>query len=444
MHDEVVTDVKSLLGRVDALESRLEGIQVKGVSVIRHVRDVDYWGLPYGTVIVARGKGKGKALTSIWKPLSAVSDDAKRNDGFSKYQGSNDSIVYGSKKPAFYYVGKQGGKFAILDENGKNIHSASSEIDALEWLNDYAAKRSKDRYKKPYTKERGQRPVPTGMHKPTGAELQAYKGINNLLVDVFVYDDPSKHDTYGYGYDRRDKQSTFRKNETVQRKKANKFAILKSMQKKMPSFEKDLEKNWKTSDTAKALYFMRMFGLRVGSTGEQESAADEKAFGATQMLFEHVKFSRGKATIKLPSKKGALADFDIEDPTAIDILKDAVKGKKRGDRLFFTDSGKTSAYLQRVFGAGVINHNLRHYRATEEAIETLEDWMKDYELPTTYEEFVNDWAKPLGLHVEETILFDKEGQGWKSYIDPYVLSVIAKNNPEWVEDFATKYSDKGV
>ena len=439
MHDnDLVSEIKSVLSGFDLVESRLEALQIKGVSIVRHVRDVDYWGLPYGTVIVARGKGKGTPLTNIWSNRDRVGED-----GFREYVGSDDSPVHGSSKPAIYHVGKQGSKFSVRDESGKELHVATDEISALEWLNSHARKRSESQSTR-VKPEQGFREPPKGMHKATGEELRMYGAANRKLVDIFIYDDPKKHDTYGYGYDRNGKQSVFRKNDKVAEKTANKFAIVKAMEKKMSRFEAQLEKDYEKNETARAVYFMRNFGLRVGSTGQAGTGASEKSFGVTQMLVKHVTIKGNKASVKLPSKKGGMADFEIDDPTAIEILKLSIKNKKGDDKLFGTDDSKTGAYIKNAFKIdGIKNHNLRHYRATEAALEQLQEWMQDYDLPETYEDFLKEWAIPLGAFVDETILFDKN-QAWKSYVDPYVLMMIARNNPEWVENFAKKYGDKGV
>ena len=440
MHDnDLVSEIKSVLSGFDLVESRLEALQVKGVSIVRHVRDVDYWNLPYGTVIVARGRGKGTPLTNIWSNRDRVGDD-----GFREYVGSDDSPVHGSSKPAIYHVGKRGTKFSVRDESGKEIHSAKDEIAALEWLNAHARKRSEMQSTR-VKPEQGFREPPPGMHKATGEELRMYGAANRKLVDIFIYDDQNKHNIYGYGYDRNGKQSAFRKNDKVAEKTANKFAIVRAMEKKMARFEAQLEQDWEENETARAVYFMRAFGLRVGSTGKAGTGASDQSFGVTQMLVKHVKVRGNKASIKLPSKKGAMVEFDIEDPTAIAILKLPIKDKKGDSKLFGTDDKMTGAYIKRAFKIdGIRNHNLRHYRATEAALEQIQDWRKEGRpLPKTYDEFLKEWAIPLGAFVDETVLFDKN-QAWKSYVDPYVLMTIARKNPEWVEDFAKKYGDKGV
>ena len=221
--NDLVSEIKSALSGFDLVESRLETLQVKGVSIIRHVRDVDYWGLPYGTVIVARGKGKGSPLTNIWANKDRV------NDGFREYVGSDDSIVSGSAKPAIYHVGKQGTQFSVRDENGKEIYKAKDEISALEWLNGHARRRSEASGAGRVSEEQGFREPPEDMHKATGPELRTYGAANRKLVDIFIWDDNSDKKTYGYGYDRNGRQSSFRKADKVEEANANKFAIVRAI-----------------------------------------------------------------------------------------------------------------------------------------------------------------------------------------------------------------------
>lgn len=451
MHDNLIDEVKTLLAATDKLAAQVDSVSIKSAGVVRHVRDVDYWGLPFGTVIVPGGKGRGNPLTNVWANLAASKrgEDKDRDfvtvNGYRQYIGSDNSPVKGSSAPATYLVGKKGSKFVVIDETGKEIHSGKTELDALIWLNDHCRKNSESQYTR-VKPEQGHREPPPGMRRATGEDLKMYKALNWKLVDIFVYENPDKHQSYGYGYKRDGKQQTFRKNDSVKNKQANKFARIRAMEPKMAKAEKKMRADsLEDNDTAKAVYMMRALALRVGSTGDKGTGATERSFGVTQMRVDQIKFTGNKAQLLLPSKRQGFADPVITDPFIVKMLRESVKGKKPGDKVFITNDDKTNTYVKNVFGMpDITNHNLRHYRATEAAKKRLDEWYKKYGLPETYEEFRDDWAIPLGEYAEQAVLFDKKGQAWKSYLDPFILGKIAPNNPEWIEDFVAKYGDKGV
>lgn len=106
-----------------ALEAKAElaSIDVTEVKGIRHVRDVAYWKLPYGTPIVGRGKG-GTALTH----LRVTKTD---------YPGW-DMVTDNSGKQKFY-VGQYAGEdfVTVTDMNDKEVTRGADIDEALSKLN---------------------------------------------------------------------------------------------------------------------------------------------------------------------------------------------------------------------------------------------------------------------------------------------------------------------
>lgn len=430
------------------------GTEVK--SVVRHVatpEGVRRYGLPIGAVIVARNnRDVGKQLAFIWRDRGGKPDA----DGYVSYSGSDDSPVKGTSTAAKYRVKKTGSKWVAIDEAGKTVVTGTDEGNLLENLNAYSKKRTitihaRSKRGAGWVEKQGNREAPPGMHRATGDELvDLGLPYNRRIVDIFLYDDqnsPQAKKSYGYGFDRKGNGSSFTKSAHVEKQKASVFATVEIMAPAMPDFEKAIEAHWERDDTYKALWLMRRFAMRVGTSAAdaRQTDPDSQAFGATKIEARMVTINDdGSVSLVIPSKKRAITPIHADDPLTVAIITAAMKGKSGTDKLFDTNHTKTERVIKQMFGPNVTNHNLRHYRACEEATFIINEWIKEYPMPESYKEMVDEWAAPLGEIIEQEVLHDKKGQGWKSYIDPNILLAVCGNHPEWVDQFRDKYQQKGV
>lgn len=492
---KIVEPIKVLQATLESIVAVLHPVEVKydaaqalddlqslieQKSIIRHVatkEGVLRYHRPIGAVIVARDddKGIGEQLAFIWRDRGGKKDA----DGFVSYTGSDDSPIprfdkNGNrvKSQAAKYKVKQTSrnKWVAIDETGKQVATGKDELAILTALNDHTMKvamqqHDTSRRGSGWMKETdpktgkvrivvGHRKPKKGMHRATGEELVKLgnAGMNRRFVDIFLYDDPTDKKAYGYGYDRNGGPQSYMKTSAVIATNKQKFANVDKMEPKMPAWEQMLADHWQDNDTNKALWLMTVFALRVGTdaAARKQKKDQNPGFGATKITRRMVKRStRTSVTLEIPSKSPEPAIIHAtmdDDPVTVGIIHEAMKGKKPDDPLFpDTNEGMTEEVGKAHFGDWFNNHNLRHYRATEAATAIIQDWLgQGYPEPQSYKELVDEWAKPLGEIVEREVLFDKAGEGWRSYIDPNVLAPLCKKDPSWITTFAEKHQGKGI
>ena len=444
-HTEIKAELVSLR---DQLEVKTDVRRVATPAGVRR------YGLPIGSIIVARDdRAKtGERLRYLWQVAGGKVDA----DGWETFEGEDESKYLsdkGKSKAAIYKVGETEDGWVAYDEDDELVAQHKDKGEMLKILNDYIKENMKAQWEdtkvgNAWVDIHGERPDPEGAHRATGEELEALgsAGMTRRQADVFIWDDQDAHPkSYGYGVTRTGRHQMFRKNEGVKASQASKFATVRAMRPNMPDFEEMIHDKWKGNDTISALWFMRTYAMRVGKPG---TGRRKESRGATQIEAQHVKITPTSATLTLPSKGGKTLVYIVDkndDPFGYQIVKEAMKGKSGTDKLFDTKSDRTEREIKKVFGPNATNHNLRHYRATEEAVSLIEGWLEEgYPKPTSYEELVAEWGKPIGEIVEKTILKDEDGQGWTSYIDPDVLMSLVGKNVDWVDQFREQFGDKGL
>lgn len=452
-------EVKRLLDTYSLVLARVNGLEEK--SIVRHVRTaagVARFDRPIGAVIIARGPNdtEGTQLVNLW------STGKQSADNYEIYEGADNSTLPtgGKNKPAHYFVGKgTDSKWHVYDEHEKLVGSYGSELDALVELDKHIAARAPGRtsrgnkpragareYTSPRGK-RGNRTPPPGMHKATGAELLQFSEVTTdkdgnekvsgaavvKLVDVFIYDDFEGKATIGYGWDRFDNQQRPKAlllRDGQANRMAEKHAVIRRMEPKMPSFDKKIREDSKTDDTARALVIMRRLGLRVDT-----EAGSGTSFGATSLQAQHVALvkSGGKpaAHFQFKAKNGNL-DFVTTDPDVVRVIRDAKKGKKPTDQLFpdATDT-KTASVLREHFGdlGNRPNHTLRAYLATARAKAAVKAAMGRGKKKKLTEAAYKKAVDEIVQDIADNVLFDKKEQVF-TYVDPDVFTPMAFKT-EW-------------
>lgn len=449
-----VMEIKELLHGFRQIEAVMEA---KTATIVRHVRDVEYWGMPYGAVIVGgKDKKKGHQLPHIFMDIGATD---KRTDGISVYKGSMDKDG-DSTKPARFFVAKRGGKWKAMVEGtggkpGKIVAEATTEAGVLQALNDYNAARATDRYGKPLPESHGNRtleeiqrrsPSRRPAHRATGKELIKFQKANNQIVDVYVWDDPKPDDaSWGFGYDRNGKQVPIRKRGGVEKNAAKKAQTIRSMDGDMPAFlkavRKDMQSLDRDGDTAVVCYLMQQTAMRVGSTSDVSSTTTWTAFGATHLRKKHVKITGDTVHLQVPSKKGGFLDKTVTDPALAKALRARMRDIGPNDRLFDTTAQLTGDYNKVHFGPNMTNHRLRGWAATNEVLLWVEGTVEANDGPLQTKEEFFEVADQIAQAVGDEVLFDKPGEVFKSYVDPQVLIDLAADE-EWLTAYKIKV-DKG-
>lgn len=122
---------------------------------------------------------------------------------------------------------------------------------------------------------------------------------------------------------------------------------------------KDLKaKDPKTKATALGVLLMDETYERVGN---EESAADGH-FGVSGWEVRHVRFKDGEATISYVGKSGVSHTKTVRDATLVKALKEAVKGKSKGDCVVDVEAPDINEYLKKF---DITSKDIRGYHANE-------------------------------------------------------------------------------
>jgi hypothetical protein len=114
---------------------------------------------------------------------------------------------------------------------------------------------------------------------------------------------------------------------------------------------------------------------RIGNT---ESAEELEHYGVTTWLVKHISFKGGGAIIKYIGKAGVKQEKEIKDKETIKVLKEAIKGKKKNDRIFdgenyLVTGNVVNAYLKKF---KITAKDIRGFHANDEMRETLKEVRK--------------------------------------------------------------------
>lgn len=146
------------------------------------------------------------------------------------------------------------------------------------------------------------------------------------------------------------------------KKKADKVEKLrKSISKVRTQVQKDIKsEDPKVRLPALAVALIDETYERVGN---RKSARELKHYGVTEWLVKHVTFSGGGAKIKYVGKSGVKQEKEVKEKAVVKALKDAVKGKKKGDQILSEDNFSLND--------NHVNHYLRPFNITAKDIRGL-------------------------------------------------------------------------
>lgn len=161
----------------------------------------------------------------------------------------------------------------------------------------------------------------------------------------------------------------------VQNRNRAKAKRVEALRKKIDKVRAGVKKGLKSETprerlTALAVAMIDETYSRVGNAG----SAKNGHFGITTLQKEHVKFNSGGATLKYVGKSGVEQEKRIIRKPLVDALKAALKGKKKGDRVFCEGSScvVTAEDVNRFLkGHGITAKDLRGLHANEEAKKAL-------------------------------------------------------------------------
>lgn len=155
---------------------------------------------------------------------------------------------------------------------------------------------------------------------------------------------------------------------------------LESLRKKLPDLRKKVLKDLDSEDqqdkmTALAVALIDETYERVGNS---ESAKERDHYGVTTWEVSHVKIKGGTATITYTGKSGVDHVKKVTDKKVVSCLKDAIKGKKPGDKILCSDdctvdASHVNAYLKPY---GISAKDIRGLHANREVMERLKEVRK--------------------------------------------------------------------
>jgi DNA topoisomerase I len=210
---------------------------------------------------------------------------------------------------------------------------------------------------------------------------------------------------------------------------AEKFARLRDFNKAAPAVRAQAYKDMANSklsqgerDTAAATVLIAETGMRVGSN--QDTGAEKKAYGASNMKASQVKINGDTATFRFTGKKGVTQNIKVTSPKLAAYLsdrKDAASGG-RGAQLFQTDSGQVRSYVRGLAGDNFSTKDFRTWVGTATALNAI----KGMKIPTSeasYNKSMKAVGKVVGARLGNTA-----SVALNSYIDPTVFSVWGFKN----------------
>lgn len=225
----------------------------------------------------------------------------------------------------------------------------------------------------------------------------------------------------------------------VIRNKRKKFAKNQLLAKKMPairaSYTKDLNsENLGKRYRALAVAMVDQGLFRVGN----ETSEKHGVLGLHNLKVENMKLDNEGVSFEYKGKHGVIQRHVLTDKKIRGMLKDLVKGKKKGDSIFsWEDGGKKESLTPekindyfRGIGSPSSIHKLRSYHASKMAFEALEqdppDDVKDD--PRKMLEYFKDKILPISKRLGHTTI----GVTLNHYIDPTIYENFFKRNKQKV------------
>lgn len=259
--------------------------------------------------------------------------------------------------------------------------------------------------------------------KPVAEETAArlkLAGAKPAYTDVSLNPDPGAP-LQAKGKDAKGRTQYMYSKEHSEAAAAEKFARLKDFNPVIASARESLSAEMKDSklpvarrDAAASLLLIDQTGIRVGS--DRETYSDEKAFGATTLLSEHVTLrSGGRIDLAFPGKSGVVNKATTTDLALHRYIR--AKNLQPGQRVFATTDAGARVSMQRVAGTGFSPKDFRTWLGTSIALQEVARPPP----PKTAREFAKQRLL-VGKVVAER-LNNTPSVALKAYIDPAVFKV---------------------
>lgn len=179
-------------------------------------------------------------------------------------------------------------------------------------------------------------------------------GIPPKWTDVRVNPDPDG-DLLAVGRDAKGRLQPIYSERFANSQAEAKFLRVQQLAVEFPGIEKQNEKDRRSRtprkrDNADCAFLIMRTGLRPGS--DDDTGADVKAFGATNLKAEHVVLEKGKVFLRFTGKKGVAIDLEMDDPEVIKMLKKRKKEAGADGELFGKTSDKSVLDYNRTLDGG--------------------------------------------------------------------------------------------
>ena len=155
------------------------------------------------------------------------------------------------------------------------------------------------------------------------------------------------------GYDEAGRRQPLYRTTYQQETKSEAFKICKKIEAKMPQYIKINDRNMKSRDAkerqhAECMKLIMETGVRPGS--DRDTKAAKQAYGATNMLGQHVVVEGRNTYLRFTGKKGVEQNILIEDQAMADLLRDHAKKAGPTGKIFpVVDSNSLRRYSQKNF-----------------------------------------------------------------------------------------------
>lgn len=399
-----------------ALASRSE------LKVVRHVRTAAgqrRFGQPIGSIIVADGttplkhiftSGAGKAKDSSGKEYLIG-----RHSGEGNWQAvtrDGDVIARGMSEEQVYV----------------NLDSAIAKSKG-EKPTEVVSKPSARKLPTRDAQASGERP---GMHPADEEEILAVgkklgKAVPPAWTDVHVADDLDNAKILVWGRDAKGRDQRVYSKAHTEKASEEKFARIKAFANHLGTLDSAIEKDAPDNDHAAALLLIRRLGMRPGSN--RDTGSDEAAYGATNLLVDHVTIDGDAAHFAFKGKKHVDINLSTKDPLIVDVLRKrlAERGNQPGVQLFRTTEDKTRQYMR---STGIPDDFLlKDMRTVKANVESLAEIAKRGDAkPKTQAEF-RKWRREVAV-VASSHLGNRPEQALASYINPIIFETW-RVDPSW-------------
>lgn len=244
-------------------------------------------------------------------------------------------------------------------------------------------------------------------------------GIPPKWSDVRINPDPDG-DLLAVGRDAKGRLQPIYSERFAQTQAEAKFLRVQQLAVEFPSIEKQNDKDRRSRtprkrDNADCAFLIMRTGLRPGS--DDDTGADVKAFGATNLKAEHVVIEKGKVFLRFTGKKGVALNLEMDDPDVIKMLKKRKKEAGEDGQLFAKANDKSVLdYTRTLDGGHFKTKDFRTHLGTATALKELQAAEKPKN-DKEYRRAVMEVAKKVAAKLGNTPTI-----ALQSYINPSVFA----------------------